>query len=198
MAKGGGLSNASLPIIVARYRAKLKSVVRQIKVDVYASEFERQEQGKLRQDYRLVRSREQGAEGPSPLALDLQRRLIEVERGVAGDGGEDLVAVDTSIEVDIEQEPVGEDEEWVGWEDESEFQEEDDEGDEDDGFGGDGSEDGMGGEDESEAGNEEPIVDDDVEARTRESENLSSSDYRSEKGVAGDRKSPSLDRDNMQ
>jgi hypothetical protein len=87
MAKGGGLSNASLPIIVARYRAKLKMVVRQIKSDIYANEFEKQEQEKLRQDNRLVRSREQEAEGPSPLALDLQRRLIEVERGLAGDNG---------------------------------------------------------------------------------------------------------------
>jgi hypothetical protein len=136
MAKGGGLSNASLPIIVARYRAKLKSVVRQIKSGIYADEFEKQEQEKFRQDYRLVRSREQEAEGPSPLALDRQRRLIEAERELAGDNAGVLEAVDTSIEVDIEDGQHGEDEDWVGWEDESEFQEEDDEGGQDDGLGG--------------------------------------------------------------
>ena len=177
MAKGGGLSNASLPIIVARYRAKLKSVVRQIKSDIYANEFEKQEQEKLRQDYRLVRSREQEAAGPSPLALDLQRLLTETERGLARDNGGILETVDTSIEIDIEQEPHGEDEDWAGWEDQSESQEEDDEGDEDDGFGGDGSEDGLGDQDYFEVGDEEPTVYDDVEARTRELENLSSSAY---------------------
>jgi hypothetical protein len=66
------------------------------------------------------------------------------------------------------------------------------------GWGVSGSEDGFGGEDDSEVGHEEPMVDDDVEARIQESENLSSSAHRSEKGVAGDRKSPLLDRDNMQ
>jgi hypothetical protein len=90
--------------------------------------------------------------------------------------------VDTSIEVDIEQEPHGEDEDWVGWEDESELQEEDDEGDEDDGVGGDGSEDHLGVEDDFEVGHEEPIVDDDVEPRIRDLENLSSTADRGRKG----------------
>jgi hypothetical protein len=39
---------------------------------------------------------------------------------------------------------------------------------------GSGSEDGLGGEDEFELGDDEPMVDDDVEARIQELENLSS------------------------
>jgi hypothetical protein len=80
-----GFKNASLPIIVARYQSKLKSVIRQIGSDIYTSEFEEQEQEAIRQVYSLVRIREQEAEGPSPLALDLQRRSIEVGKGIAGD-----------------------------------------------------------------------------------------------------------------
>lgn len=111
--------NGSLPIIVARYRAKLKSVVGQIKSDVYVSEFERQEQERLRQDFRLLRSRKEDAEVPSPLALDLQKRLIEAERGVAANDGEALGPVDTSV-VDIEDEENEIEGDWEGGNSESE------------------------------------------------------------------------------
>jgi hypothetical protein len=61
----------------------------------------RQGEEKLRQDYHLVRERAEQSEGPSPLALDLQKRLLDAEKYLIEDDDNPCAEVETILEVEI-------------------------------------------------------------------------------------------------
>jgi hypothetical protein len=61
----------------------------------------RQGEEKLRQDYHLVRERAEQSVGPSPLALDLQKRLLDAEKNLIEDDDNPCAEVETILEVEI-------------------------------------------------------------------------------------------------
>lgn len=94
------LSNSDLPILIAKYHYRLKQIVTQIKRGEYESAYQRQREEQQRLDYRLIREREKEALEPSTLAIDLQRRLLDIEKDLLED--EDLDSADLNVVAEID------------------------------------------------------------------------------------------------
>lgn len=106
------MSQATLPIIIARYRHRLRRIVESVRRAQYADMQARQQAEIDELDYQKIRGRAEAAEKPSKLALELQRRLLERERAVVEDPNAPADEVDKMIEVTLDDdEDEDEDEE---------------------------------------------------------------------------------------
>ena len=76
------MSQANLPIIIARYRHRLRRIVESVRRAQYENSQARQQAEVDELDYQTIRDRADNAEKPSKLALELQKRLLERERAV--------------------------------------------------------------------------------------------------------------------
>lgn len=132
LARRRPLSNSDLYYAIAHYKAKLQTLVRSIKTDQYKDEFERQRRERLRLDYRTIRDRVKEADGPSPLAKALLKKVAEMELTMLDDDDIELNGDNHTQTVrlgarDAEgDDHLDEEDEEVVWSDDEELDQDDD------------------------------------------------------------------------
>ena len=79
----GLLSQAALPVFIARLTNRAKAIVQQLKTAIYNEMAERDQAARNEMDYRVIKERRNQLDRrPSDLALQLQKTLIEQQRAL--------------------------------------------------------------------------------------------------------------------